>query len=182
MRNSILFLFSISLLLNSCGPKINSEQQNNLELLTAKVDSIVNEVNTLDSVALMDLTNDFFDRKNYLQRQVSDTIAPELIFKIDSFIQLRKGMGFIRGEFSPIKTEANILKQQLEDLSHDVDNRLVEEKQFDRYFELEKNNFDELSIAYQQLSVSIELVTKKYNLLAPGIDSFIEDYKARIND
>lgn len=182
MKRNILILFAAISLMVSCGPKINSTQQKSLEQLTQKVDSVAELVNALDSAELTQLIDSFFNRKIFIQNKIVDTLKPEMIFKLDSFVQLRKGMGFIRGEYYTIKNEANILKQQMLDLNHDVSKRLVEEKQFDRYYTLEKINYDQLAIATSQLTAAIEKGSNKYESLLPVIDSVIEAYKANLHE
>ena len=182
MKKSILILLVISSFFVACGPNINSTQQDSLQQLTTKVDSVAQLLNELDSVELSRLTDNFFERKNFIQSQIVDTLEPAMIFKLDAFIQLRKEMGFIRGEYFTIKTEANILKQQMVDLNHDVSKRLVEEKQFERYYALEKTNYDELAMATNQLIAAVEQGTIQYNGLIEEIDSVITAYKANRNE
>ncbi len=179
MRKSILFLSVIGLFLTACGPKINSDQQKSLSTLTSQVDSVTSIINAMDSVELMTLTDNFFNRKNFLQKQMIDTLEPEIIFKLDGFIQLRKTMGFIRGEYGVIKKEANIMKHQMVDLNHDVSERLIEEKQFGRYYSLEKANYDELKLASIQLKRAVEVSTKEYNERIVAVESVIDAYKTK---
>ena len=182
MKKYIIILLSTSSMLVACGPKINSTQQDSLQKLTNNVDSVAELVNALDSAELTQLADNFFERKNFIQNKMVDTLQPEVIFKLDSFVQLRKEMGFIRGEYLTIKNEANILKQQMIDLNHDVSKRLVEEKQFDRYYTLEKTNYDELTMATSQLMAAIEQGSIRYETLLPAIDSLITAYKAKLNE
>ena len=91
-------------------------------------------------------------------------------------------MGFIRGQYAVIKSEANILKQQLVDLNHDVSKRLVEEKRFDQYYELENENYNKLAEAATKLLAGVEQGTKQYNELVVVADSVIAAYKANLNE
>ncbi len=140
MKKLTFVLLSSLLFFAACSSKINDEQQKRLDTITDRVDSITTAVNELDSTPLETMVRDFFEKKEFIQNGMKDTVPYSLIFKLDNFVQLRKGMGFIRNEFSMIKREANLMNSQIEDLNHDVDNGLVEEDQFERYFELEKKN------------------------------------------
>lgn len=182
MKKNIFYILAISLFIVSCGPKINSAQQESLEKLTLQVDSITEKINEIDSLQLTQLTLDFAERKRFIQYEMVDTLKPEIIFKLDAFMQLRKPMGFIMGEYTTIKTEANILQKQMVDLNHDVSNRLVEEKQFERYYTLENDNYGELSMAANQLFRAVEGGTKSYNEMVVEIDSIISAHKARLNE
>lgn len=182
MKYISLFVLTFSVLLTSCGSKINKEQQQKLEALTVKVNSITKKVNELDSAALVKLTDEFFERRNFIQQKMTDTLPPEMIFMLDAFIQLRKEMGYIRGQYGMIKLEANILQQQLVDLNHDVSKRLVEEKRFDKYYDLEFQNYNQLSTAASGLFSGVETGTKKYNEMVGEVDSLIKAYKAKLNE
>jgi len=58
----------------------------------------------------------------------------------------------------------------------------VDKKQFDRYFSLEKTNYDQLTMATNQLSAAITKGSKKYNDFLPEIDSLITAYKESLNE
>ena len=72
-----LFTLSLifSLLIVSCGPKINPDQKESIEKLTNQVDSVAKVVNALDSAEVKQLADNFFDRKNYIQNKIVDTAA-----------------------------------------------------------------------------------------------------------
>jgi len=73
-----LFTLSLifSLLIVSCGPKINPDQKESIEKLTNQVDSVAKVVNALDSAEVKQLADNFFDRKNYIQNKIVDTLKP----------------------------------------------------------------------------------------------------------
>lgn len=182
MKYISLIALTLSVLFTACGPKINTEQQQKLETLTVKVDSIVEKVNELDSASLIKMTEDFFNKKNFIQEKMADTLEPKTIFMLDAFIQLRKEMGYIRGQYGIIKSEANILQQQLVDLNHDVSKRLVEEKRFDKYYDLEFENYNQLSTAASGLFSGVETGTERYKEMVGEVDSLIKAYKANLNE
>lgn len=182
MKYSALILFAIIGFLSSCGPKINSTQQEQLANLTDSISTITSSLNSLDSAALSQLTEQYFERKNYIQNEMTDTLVSHVIFKLDSFLVLRKGMTFIRKEYSKIKREANIMEEQLTNLNHDVSKRLVEENQFNRYYELENTNLQELKTASSKLLSVIKFSKKNYFEMEEDIDLIISTYKAKLNE
>lgn len=183
MNKIALFGSIVALLfLASCGPKITKEQEERLNELTANIDSIASQIATIDSVKSQKMTSDFFAKKNYLQIKMTDTISRDILFKLDEFVQLRKGMGYLQGEYSGIAAEAKIMQQQMEDLNHDVESGLIEEKQFEKYYELEKTNFDKLKFAAERLVDVNERMHPAYNKQVVFIDSLINAHKAKLND
>jgi len=182
MKQISILLFGALLFLSSCGPKINKTQQEELNVLTGRIDSIVNGINDIDSVALEKMVVDFFEKKDFIQNDIKDTIGPDIIFTLDAFMRLRKAMGFFQKEYSAIKQEANTMQIQMEDLNHDVNKRLIEEKQFEKYYVLEKENFDNLNRASTQLFNVFKRTNKSYHEQLPVIDSIIDSYKSKMNE
>lgn len=182
MKKITVVLLSSLFLLVACSPKINKDQQARLEAITDRVDSIAEAINDIDSLALEQKLREFFEKKEFIQNGLKDTVPYDLIFKLDEFVQLRKHMGFIQKEYSMIKREANLMNAQIEDLNHDVNNSLIEENQFERYYELEKKNSEQLKAASDQLFFNIRRVDEKYPELVPLVDSIIDSYKSEMNE
>ena len=182
MKKITFVLLSSILLLTACGPKINKEQQERLEVITESVDSITTAVNELDSASIDQMIKEFAKKKEYIQNGLKDTVPYSLIYRLDDFIQLKKGMLFIQNEFNMIKKEANLMNSQIKDLNHDVDNRLVEEDQFERYYELEKKNSEQLETAASQLLLRVKKMQEEYPKLVPVVDSLIDANNAKLNE
>jgi len=182
MKVFFIPLLICSLVLVACGPKINDNQQKQLKKLTEQVDSITKTINAIDSAKLITMTSNFFERKEYVQNNLVDTVDKKTLFKLDDFIQLRKGMGYLATEYSSVKSETNIMSQQIEDLNHDVDKGLIEEKQFNRYIGLELENFKQLQPAAGRLIAINENMKNQYNSKVGLVDSLIAANKTKLND
>lgn len=177
----IIFI-SCVLFLTACGPKITKKQQIKLNELELGIDSIVSNVISLDSVKTFEMISNFQERKNFVQVEMTDTIERETLFKLDEFVQLRKGMGYLLSEYSGIKFEALTMQSQIKDLMHDVEHRLVEEKQFDRYYDLEKTNLDQLKFASERLVDIDARMQVDYAEKVEMVDSLISAYKIKVNE
>lgn len=181
MKKAFL-LSGISLLLVACGAKISKEQSTQLEQLSTNVNaSVAILMNDIDSSRLVEMSNEFFANRAFFQNVMNDTIDTETIFIIDDYMRNKKAMEYIKTNFIPIRLEAQSMQQQILDLEHDVENGLVEQEQFDKYYELESRNFEQLERAINQINsiylrIDTELVQK-----APKIDSIINAYKAKMD-
>jgi hypothetical protein len=71
----VIILFTVA-----CGPKINQEQQEDLNDLSLKVDSSADLLTQVDSANLMHMGNEFFKMKDYLINEMNDTIKRETVF------------------------------------------------------------------------------------------------------
>jgi len=170
----------IASLLVACGPKISAEQSEKLENLTLKVDSAVDILtNTIDSNRLITLTSDYLNKQSFFENDMKDTVDRETIFLIDEFMRDKKAIKYLSANYGPFMNEAKAMKEQLQDLKLDIDNRLVDQEQFKKYYDLENNNFLELDNAVKTikdvyLRVDSELVRR-----TPKIDSIINAYNLK---
>ena len=170
----VIILFTVA-----CGPKINQEQQEDLNDLSLKVDSSVELLTQVDSANLMQMGNEFFKMKDYLTEEMNDTIKRETVFYLDSFISLKKPMGYITSKYATLKVEALTMQQQLRDLSQDVENRLVDEEHFEKYYNLEKENYIQLADAVSQYEKAYIVSMRRYNSMKTKVDSIITASKTK---
>lgn len=162
-----------------CGPKINQEQQEKLKDLSLSVDSSVEILTQVDSANLMQMGKQFFEMKEFLLNEMNDTIKRETVFYLDSFISLKKPMAFITTKYTSLKEEALTMQQQMKDLSQDVENRLVDEEHFEKYYTLEKENYIQLEDAVAQYKKAYKVSTRRFNTMKTKVDSIITASKAK---
>lgn len=174
--------FVIIVFLSACGPKINAEQQERLKTLTLSTDSIAEMVNAIDSNQIAKSVEVFFTHKEFLQNKMRDTLSRDLIFKLDKYLSLRKSMSYLRSDYINIASEANIMQQQLADLNKDISNRLIDEKKFETYYELELKNYEQLKFATDRLKKVQENSLPVFEKSYPFIDSLINAYQLRVNE
>lgn len=179
MKNISFLLFSIALILIACGPKISAEQEEKLSQLNQEVDSTYQTIMAVDSNKLIEITNGFAERRDFITKNMSDTISREVAFYLDSFLMMKKGILFLSKEYKPILKESKIVKKQLQDLNHDVQNRLVDEKHFEKYYFLEQDNHMKLKGIVSQIKKAYDIIEEKYFRMLPKVDSIIEASKQK---
>lgn len=182
MKQLSIILISVSFFLTACGTNITDAQQTKIDALEIGIDTIVKNVTAIDSVEVIKMVTNFNARKNYLQKEMTDTIDQEALFALDRFVSLRKGMAFIGSEYSSIKSEALVMQKQIEDFQHDIDHKHMDETQFERYYALEKENFDRLEQSAERLVITNSKITEAYNERVIFVDSLINAYKNRVNE
>lgn len=182
MKNYASIGLVILLFTASCGPKINEKQQESLNELTLKVDSSLAILTAIDSAEMMQMGSDFEQMKFFLLNDIKDTLSPATVFYLDSFLNLKKPMAFITSKYSPLKQEGLIIQQQMKDLKQDVENRLVDEEQFEKYYTLEKENYSKLHEAVGQFNNAYNVSRRRYTNMKPKIDSIISASKSSTFD
>lgn len=171
----------IGYFLLSCSPKINSEQANRLDALEAGVDSAVNIlVQEIDSSAAMELANNYFRDREFFLEKMKDTLDTKTIFLIDKYMSYKKAMRYLQSNYHSYLKEALIMQQQMKDLRHDVEKRMVDEEYFEKYYELEHANYKQLQKAAQQIGTIYQKSSTEIAEIKPRIDSIITAYKSKI--
>lgn len=179
-----LFILSLTIVsaLSACGPKITDEQAKKLDILSAQADSLYQSLVEIDSNKVIEITTGYEERRSLLLNDMKDTLSRETLFYLDSFLVMKKVARFFKNDFFQIRQEVKTITKQLDDLEKDVANRLVNENQFNDYYKLEKENFDQLLPITSQVSISYENMQKKYERMTPKVDSIINAYKAKVNE
>ncbi len=177
----IFFLTFLCCGLLACGPKITSEQVRQLDELEAGVDSAVALLmNEIDSTTVFNLTNSFFKDREFFQNEMNDTLDTKTIFFIDKYMGYKKSMQFLQLNYRSIAKESLIMQKQIKDLRHDVENRLVDESRFVKYYELEFSNFTQLQEASKQIGNIYNKSSAELAEMRPKIDSIVTAYKSKI--
>lgn len=179
MKIIFQFIALSTLFLASCGPKISKENQKKLSDLTSNVDSVVTRVMSIDTVEALKMTKAFFQSKQFIQEEMKDTFERKVIYKLDEFINMRKGMNYLAAEYPNIRKEALTVQNQIETLNEDVKNGLLEDERFSKYYHLEKQNFDALKDATDNLMNIYTRMVKESSEKTPYIDSLMTAYKAK---
>ena len=173
MKKHFPFILVILLFTVACSPKISEQQEGNLNQLTLKVDSSVAILLAIDSAEMMQMGNEFEKMKKTLLNDIKDTLSPETVFYLDSFVNLKKPMAFITSKYRPLKEEALIVQQQMKDLTQDVENRLVDEEHFEKYYRLEQENYLQLEEAVGQFDRAYTVSKRRFNNMKSKVDSII---------
>ena len=181
--NLKLFLFLIPcFLLFACGPQINEQQQKQLTQLTKDVDSVHAVISAIDSAEALEMVKGYMERRNYLLQEMKDTLSPDIIFYLDTFLTMRKSMQFFESQYFPILEESRIVKTQLRDLNTDVSNRLVDENRFASYYQLEQDNFMKLLNVSSEISRKYKVISVRYEKMLPTVDSIINSAREKSNE
>jgi hypothetical protein len=175
------FLLSliVAISMEACGPNISDEQMAELSLLDSRLDSLSEQVNTIDSSKFMNYTKTFEKNIEFLQYDIKDTIPLETAFIVDEYYGLRKGLRKYSAEYPALKREVSTTKDQLYNLRNDVENGLIEPEQFNEYLKLEKENIDQIQSVSEVMKPKLQIAMPLFEEKNPQIDSIIQVYKAK---
>lgn len=184
MKNGIISLgiFSLIIMISSCGPNIPKEKMAQIDELKVILDSAEQRITAIDSTETFDIIQSYQERLEFYQNTLKDTLPREEASFVDSFFRLRKMLTKFTASYTPIRSELKISKKQLEDLRFDAENGLLEEKHFDEYIELERENVNKVAYATHDIMGTMEKWIPTYQKKLPRVDSLQNIYKEQMNE
>ena len=169
---------SISAVLVACGPQISKEKLAQIDELEAMINDASEMLNAVDSATAIQAVDTYNENLHYIQNNLKDTLPRQEAFFVDTYYRLRKIMQKFSENYNTLSSEVVIAKQQLTNLRKDAKNGLVEEKQFDEYLALERQNTEGLFNATKDLMEPFQKALPLYEKKNPRIDSLIQSFEA----
>lgn len=177
--HKIIVISTLALFFIACRPNIDEAKLAKIDSLQNVLDSSQQLFNKVDSVKIMKYSNHYFENLDYVRNEYYDTVETEIAFYIDKYYGMRKAMKLMRKNYSKAKSELIISQNQLNLLTQDIDNGLVEESQLDKYLELESNNVNQVKGVINKIYEAYDYNIQLYEEMNPRVDSIIADNKQK---
>lgn len=163
--------------LYACRPSIPDEKLSQIDSLEKVLDSAKIRIETIDTITAFDMAENFETKLLFFQAEMKDTLPRVEANFVDKWYRMRKPMRKFSANYLLFKNELEINIQQMKDLRYDAENGLLEEKHFDEYIALEKDNVSNISSAVHDMVDNYEWVKPQYEKKLPRVDSLIRAYK-----
>jgi hypothetical protein len=147
-----------------------------LNKLENTLDSSEKVLLSIDSADAFSTLVDFYKNMEFINSKMNDTLPMQAAIIVDRYFRLRKVTDNYQSNYSAIKNEVNASQEQLDNLRFDAKNGLVEEKQFDDYLALEKENIDVVELAINKMISELEPILPILKEQTPKVDSIIKVY------
>lgn len=177
--HKIIVISTLALFFIACRPNIDEAKLAKIDSLQNVLDSSQQLFNKVDSVKIMKYSNHYFENLDYVRNEYYDTVETEIAFYIDKYYGMRKAMKLMRKNYNKAKSELIISQNQLNLLTQDIDNGLVEESQLDKYLELESNNVNQVKGVINKIYEAYDYNIQLYEEMNPRVDSIIADNKQK---
>mgnify|MGYP003120300709 CR=1 FL=1 len=164
--HKIIVISTLALFFIACRPNIDEAKLAKIDSLQNVLDSSQQLFNKVDSVKIMKYSNHYFENLDYVRNEYYDTVETEIAFYIDKY-------------YSKAKSELIISQNQLNLLTQDIDNGLVEKSQLDKYLELESNNVNQVKGVVNKIYEAYDYNIQLYEEMNPRVDSIIADNKQK---
>jgi hypothetical protein len=174
MKNYIVIVI-ISVSLFACKSGADSKQIQKINALEQRLDSSHAEFKEIDSAKVFSMTEHFFENKEYISKSYTDTIDNDLARFIDSYLSMKKATNLINSSYGKTIEQISGTQERLDNLEHDLNEGLIEEKKFQQYYQLESNNVAIIEESVNNVMYAIETIQPIYDSLNPRIDSLIQE-------
>lgn len=174
--STLLVISSILFFLSACGPTIPDAKMQELNKLENTLDSSEKLLLSIDSADAFATIAKFRENLNFIQSEMNDTLPMRAAVVVDKYFRFRKIVDNYQNNYSIIKDEVNTSQEQLRNLRFDAENGLVEEKKFDDYFALEKENIEAVEAAIGKMTSDLEQTLPVLKEQTPKVDSIIKVY------
>ena len=167
----INLVIGLASVLSACLSKQDEENLAKVDELIAMNDSSISALEATDSSTIYVHHDTLFSNLNYLQTHLTDTLERSLLKKLSDYRDIRKAYRAYKEQFTLTLNEARNEKEQLIKLKQDIENDIVKEDKFEKYYDLEFTNVKVIKENTDKLTVRINLSEEIYNQLAPTVDS-----------
>ncbi|GAB4283892.1 MAG: hypothetical protein Kow0068_08830 [Marinilabiliales bacterium] len=163
---------------------------NNTSKYLNRTDSLLTEANQLKNIANnihSDSIEIYYHEIKNIDKQLTslikgfpeDSLMKQKILKLG---EIEKVFKKSPPDIKKLKEEINISVKQLNDLRHDIENKLISKEEIIKYYNEEKSILDELSPRIKHKSESINKYFNDYHMLKPEIIEFIDSLSKTTGD
>ncbi len=166
-----VFVLGLSVILVGC---LSDQDKANIE----KVDELIQETQTqadaleaTDYEQIMVHHDTIFANLGFLSRNLEDTVSKDLLVMLGDYRSMRKVYAKYKTGYNEMLAAAKTEIDQLNALKQDIENDIVKEEKFDKYFQLEQSNVNTIVEQIDQLTVKINSAEELYSQYGPVVDS-----------
>jgi hypothetical protein len=184
MSNKYFLFISIATIFffSSCNNAVKEKQIAKIDSLMAIIDTArinLNKINK-DTVGKRFLT---YQETNKLVAEHYKEYRNEENWKyVCSFQEVRKPFKTMIFNYNSYKSDLDSSRKQLENLKHDVEKKLITEKEFENFFKIESKSANELTF---KINIQVERVIgqlKNFDTVHPYMLKLIETYPKNKKD
>lgn len=171
-------VFALSLLI-ACTSQQDKENIAKVEALIQETQTYIDQLEATDSAKITDHYGKLMHHLEYLSVNLTDTIPIPLIAKLSDYRAHRKTYQFYGKEYHPTLSDAKLEVKQLKALIQDIENNIVDEEKFEKYYQLEASNVGAIAENTQKITESIGKSEEVYAKISPTADSLMQAVMAR---
>lgn len=181
MRIKALFSIGICLFfIFSCQPTVDSQKVVEIDGQISEVEATLYAFQEIDTADVYEKFNNLIGNVQYIQKFQMDTMH----LKTAQFISRYYGLARLIEDFNnyaEIEEQILISKKQFENLKHDYINNILDDKEFNEFFAVERNDFFLLQEQVGEMISNWEKFQEKLPEYNPKVDSIVHSIKTKRN-
>ncbi len=180
MRTFIV-LCSMSLLVMSCDPAEQYKTElAEIDSYLSRIDSLENKFDGIEFDSLRLMVDNVNENEDLIKELYSpDTLDAAFGRQMNDAKAIRKTLADVDRYEGTIGDELNAVKHQLMDLKADILEGLYKDDQIREYLDIEKAALTKVDQTFYEFYETQAAEKKRYYLVVPKIDAFIEELKAK---
>ncbi len=182
MRNFsiVVFVLSFSIMLVGC---LSDQDKANIEKVNQLIEETKSQADALEATdyeQIMIHHDTIFANLGFLSRNLEDTLSKDLLIMLGDYRAMRKVYAKYKTGYNEMLAAAKTEIDQLNALKQDIENDIVKEEKFDKYYQLEQSNVNTIVEQIDQLTVKITSAEELYTQYAPTVDSLSTVTRAKL--
>lgn len=174
-----IFIFSICLLLSSCGSNQFADKIQALDSLSVEVERLIDSIEVADTATFKNAHKSVENNLKLIQNELRDTVTMEEARFLSDYKMIRKSLGNYTDKIKAIYQELIFTQKQLNNLSKDLSRGYIEASKADEYFSIEVTSTQAvLEEGWATLNNS-PVYLKMYEEIHPKVLAFIDKHQIK---
>tara|TARA_R110002049_G_scaffold41623_1_gene125086 strand:- start:5219 stop:5788 length:570 start_codon:yes stop_codon:yes gene_type:complete len=182
MKNLKKFVLSFGVigLLAGCLSDQDKANIEKVDQLIADTQEQLTALEATDYDAILVHHDTLFSNLGLLGRNLEDTVSKRLLVMLGDYRGMRKVYAKYKKSYPDLLAATKTEIEQLESLKKDIENDIVKEDKFEKYYQLEQNNVNTIIDKVGQITVKINRAEELYKDYAPAVDSLSAAVREKI--
>lgn len=169
--NKAILSLGIVGLLSSCLTETDKANIEKVDLLIADTQEQVVSLEATDYESIVVHHDTLFSNLRLLSMHLEDTVDRNLLIILSEYRSLRKVYAKYKSNYQELMSATQTEITQLESLKKDIENDVVNEDKFDKYYQLEQNNVNSIIENVGQMTTKINRAEELYKTYSISVDS-----------
>lgn len=158
----------------ACNRPSFEKELKQLDSLNTTLSQVMLTLNAVDTTMIHERLSEQIEQFSFIHRN-ADTISRENAFVLDRYAQCKKAYSTWGKKLPLLKSEAQLRKNQLEDLRNDLEKALVESEEALTYVQTETKNIRQLADITTQMHKGLEFTNGRYDEIRRRVEEIIKE-------
>ena len=168
------FLFALFLTLAACSNEQTKQQLAQLQELQQHYEKVNTQFANLPLDWFQEKLKENEIKTAFIQNNIQDTIDKNTAFTFGDFMRLRRNIKKFQAAYEEQEKNLMFAQNQLNSLTTDVNNELIDKVDFETYFQRESKALNDIAERVEQLERWANNLKERYHQLDDFVNEFIQ--------